>query len=73
VTSRLPHLLDSQLTDGGKVVSPTRHPTMCVQYYIILIYCITFIANNLIALWLGNNVFIICYPHFAVLIHSYFL
>jgi hypothetical protein len=25
-TSRPPHFLDSQLTDGGEVVSPTRRP-----------------------------------------------
>jgi hypothetical protein len=30
-TSRLPHLLDSRLTDGGEVVSLTRRPTFTPQ------------------------------------------
>jgi hypothetical protein len=40
--------------------------TVCVQYYeIILIYCITFIGNNLIVLLLRNNTFIICLTPFC--------
>jgi hypothetical protein len=30
-TSRLPHFLDSPLTDGGEVVSLTRRPLFTVQ------------------------------------------
>jgi hypothetical protein len=30
-TSRLPHFLDSRLTGGGKVVSPTRRPPFTPQ------------------------------------------
>jgi hypothetical protein len=30
-TSRLPHLLDNRLTDGGKVVSLTRRPLFTLQ------------------------------------------
>jgi hypothetical protein len=30
--SRLPHYLDKQLTDGGKLVSPTRRPSFTPRF-----------------------------------------
>jgi hypothetical protein len=40
--------------------------TVCVQHYeIILIYCITFIGNNLIVIFLTNNTFLICLSPFC--------
>jgi hypothetical protein len=36
-TSRLPHYLDKRLTDGGKVVSPTRQPTPGFSRFLVLI------------------------------------
>jgi hypothetical protein len=30
-TSRLPHFLESRLTDGGEIVSPTRRPHLYSQ------------------------------------------
>jgi hypothetical protein len=46
-------------------VADVKAVCVCVQNYEILIYCITFIVNNLIVISVRNNTFLISLPSFC--------
>jgi hypothetical protein len=43
---RIPHCLDSRLTDGGKVVSPTHRPRSTPQKHFFFCFCYLFLSET---------------------------
>jgi hypothetical protein len=54
---RIPHCLDNRLTDGGKVVSPTRRPLLYSPEKLFLCFRYSFLREKIVATenWLAQK------------------